>query len=99
VLLMSKKTWDAMSAEERKIIQEAAKEATAYERTTIRDYGAKALAELKKNGMQVTELSAAEQAAMRAKLKPVIDKFSKDFGEGTSKEMLSELEKSRGKGK
>jgi tripartite ATP-independent transporter DctP family solute receptor len=97
VLLLSKKTWDSMSAEERKIVQEAAKEATAYERTTIRDYGAKALGELKAKGMQVTELSPAEQTAMRAKLKPVVDKFSKEFGEGTSKEMLAELEKIRGK--
>ena len=30
--------------------------------------------ELKKAGMQVTELSAAEQAKLRDKLKPVIDK-------------------------
>jgi tripartite ATP-independent transporter DctP family solute receptor len=97
VLLLSKRTWDSMSAEERKIVQEAAKEATAYERTTIRDYGAKALGELKAKGMQVTELSPAEQAAMRAKLKPVVDKFSKEFGEGVSKEMLAELEKIRGK--
>lgn len=99
VLLLSKKAWDSMSAEERKIFTDAAKEATAYERTTIRDYGSKAIAELKKNGMQVTELPAAEQNAMRVKLKPVIDKFSKEFGEAPTKEMFAELEKSRGKPK
>jgi tripartite ATP-independent transporter DctP family solute receptor len=99
VLLLSKKAWDSMSPEERKILQDAAKEATTYERTTIRDFGAKALGELKKNGMQVTELSAAEQATMRAKLKPVVDKYSKEFGEDTAKEMQSELEKIRGKAK
>ena len=35
-------------------VQEAAREATAFERKTIREYDDKALGELKKNGMQVT---------------------------------------------
>jgi TRAP-type transport system periplasmic protein len=97
VLLLSKKTWDAMSAEEHKIIQDAAKEATQYERTTIRDYGNKALGELKAKGMQVTELPPAEQVALRTKLKPVIDKYSKEFGEDTAKQMLADIEKARKK--
>ena len=36
VLLISKKTWDGLSADERKIVQEAAREATVFERKTIR---------------------------------------------------------------
>ena len=99
VLLLSKKTWDSMSPEEQKIVQDAAREATQYERTTIRDYGAKALGELKTAGMQVTELAPAEQAAIRAKLKPVVEKYSKEFGEDATKEMFAELEKARAKGK
>jgi tripartite ATP-independent transporter DctP family solute receptor len=95
VLLLSKKTWDAMSPQERTIMQEAAREATLYERATIREYGNKALGDLRKSGMQVTELPAAEQAAMRAKLKPVVDKYSKEFGEDTARELLGELEKVR----
>jgi tripartite ATP-independent transporter DctP family solute receptor len=97
VVLLSKKAWDSMSAEERKIIQDAAKEATQYERTTIREFGNKALGELKSKGMQVTEFSPAEQAALRTKLKPVIDKYSKEFGEDTAKEMLADIEKARKK--
>jgi TRAP-type transport system periplasmic protein len=97
VVLLSKKAWDSMSAEERKIIQDAAKEATQYERTTIREFGNKALGELKSKGMQVTELSPAEQTALRTKLKPVIDKYSKEFGEDTAKEMLADIEKARKK--
>lgn len=99
VLLLSKKTWDALSAGERKAMQEAAREATLFERKTIREYGDKALGELKKNGMQVTELSPAEQAKMREKLKPVVDKFGKEFGEATTREMLAELAKIRAKTK
>jgi tripartite ATP-independent transporter DctP family solute receptor len=97
VLLLSKKTWDSLSADEKKAVQEAGREATVFERKTIREFSDKALADLKKHGMQVTELSAAEQTKLREKLKPVIDKFSKDFGDATAKEMFAELEKVRGK--
>nr|WP_315428219.1 TRAP transporter substrate-binding protein [uncultured Albidiferax sp.] len=95
VLLMSKKTWDELSPQEQKIVQEAAREATLYERKTIRAFGDKALGELKKQGMQVTELPPAEQAKMRAKLQPVLTKFSKEFGEDTTGEMMGELAKLR----
>ena len=81
----------------KKAVQEAARESTLYERKIIRDFSANALAELKKQGMQVTELPAAEQARMRDKLAPVIARFSKDFGEATSKEMFTELERIRAK--
>jgi TRAP-type transport system periplasmic protein len=48
-------------------------------------------------GMQVTELPAAEQAKLRTKLQPVLAKFSKEFGEDTTKEMMTELAKVRNK--
>ncbi|WP_367846568.1 TRAP transporter substrate-binding protein [Rhodoferax sp. WC2427] len=95
VLLISKKTWDDLSPQEQKIVQEAAREATLYERKTIRAFGDKALGELKKQGMQVTELPPAEQAKMRAKLQPVLAKFSKEFGEDTTAEMMGDLAKLR----
>ncbi len=95
VLLMSKKTWDRLSPEEQKIVQEAAREATLYERRTIRAFSETALAELKKAGMQITELPPPEQARMRAKLQPVLAKFSKEFGEDTTAELNAELAKAR----
>ena len=95
VLLMSKKTWDGLSADERKIVQDAAREATLYERKTIRAFSETALAELKKAGMQITDLPAAEQAKMRSKLQPVLAKFSKEFGEDTTAELNAELAKVR----
>lgn len=97
VLLMSKKTWDGLSVQEQKVVQDAAREATLYERKTIRAFGDKALGELKKVGMQVTELPAAEQAKLRAKLQPVLAKYAKEFGEDTTKEMMAELAKARTK--
>src|SRR3989344_1904279 len=96
VLLISKKTWDGLSADERKIVQEAAREATLFERKTIRAFSETALGELKKAGMQITELPAAEQAKLRTKLQPVLAKYSKEFGEETTSEMMGELAKARG---
>lgn len=95
VLLMSKKTWDGLSAQEQKIVQDAAREATLFERRTIRAFSDTALAELKKLGMQITELPAAEQAKLRGKLQPVLAKFSKEYGEDATADMNSELAKVR----
>jgi TRAP-type transport system periplasmic protein len=95
VLLMSKKTWDGLSAQEQKIVQDAAREATLHERKTIRAFSETALADLKKAGMQITELPAAEQAKMRSKLQPVLTKFGKEFGEDTTAELNGELAKVR----
>lgn len=95
VLLLSKKTWDGLSAEERKIVQEAAREATLYERKTIRAFADTALADLKKAGMQVTELPPAEQARLKAKLQPVLVKFGREFGEDVTAELNGELAKVR----
>ena len=96
VLLISKKTWDGLSADEKKIVQEAAREATLFERKTIRAFSETALGELKKTGMQITELPAAEQAKLRTKLQPVLAKYGKEFGEETTSEMMGELAKARG---
>ncbi|SHN13428.1 TRAP transporter substrate-binding protein [Rhizobacter sp. OV335] len=96
VLLLSKKTWDGLSADERKIVQDAARDATLHERKTIRAFSETALADLKKAGMQVTELPPTEHAKMQAKLQPVLTKFSKEFGEDTTAELNGELAKVRG---
>jgi hypothetical protein len=45
--------------------------------------------------MQITTLPPAEQAKMRAKLQPVLAKYSKEFGEETTNELMSELAKFR----
>jgi TRAP-type transport system periplasmic protein len=95
VLLLSKKTWDGLSADEKKAVQDAGREATLFERKTIREFSEKALGELKAKGIQVTELPAAEQARLREKLQPVVAKFSKEFGAATAQEMAAELARIR----
>jgi TRAP-type transport system periplasmic protein len=94
-VIASKKFWDTLSPAEKQILQDAATEAGKYQRQVSREQAAQQLAELKKAGMQVTELPAAEQAKLREKIKPVIDKYAGTVGENTVKELMAELAKAR----
>ena len=94
-LIISKKAWDGMSAEEKKIIEDAAAEATKFQREVSRSAADGALDQLKKAGMTVTELPPAELAKLRDKVKPVIDKYSATVGEATVKELMAEVAKVR----
>jgi tripartite ATP-independent transporter DctP family solute receptor len=93
-LIFSKKVWDTLSAAEKKVLQDAASEAAQFQRKVNRDAAATQLADLKKAGMQVTELSAAEQAKLRDKFKPVIDKHGAAIA-ATVAELQAELAKLR----
>ena len=93
-LIMSKKVWDTLSADEKKIIGDAAVEAGRYQRQVSRDAAAGQLDALKKAGMQVTEFSAVEQAKLREKLKPVIEKHGAAIA-ATVSELQAELVKAR----
>ena len=73
-VLVSKRFWDTLTPAEQKILADAAQEAGKFERQTARDANAGHLDALKKAGMTVTEFSPAEQAKLREKLKPVVDK-------------------------
>ncbi|MBB4225541.1 TRAP transporter substrate-binding protein [Variovorax guangxiensis] len=94
-LLVSKKTWDGMSAEEKKILTEASAEATVFQRQASRGAADSALDALKTAGMTVSELPPEEMTRLRAKVKPVIDKYSASVGEATVKELMAEIAKVR----
>jgi len=94
-VVISKKFWDSLSAPEKKILQDAANESAGYQRTQSRAQLQSGLEDLKKGGMQVTELPAAEVAKLRDKMKPVIDKHAASVGDATVKAMMAELAKLR----
>jgi tripartite ATP-independent transporter DctP family solute receptor len=94
-IVMSKKFWDSLSAGDKKIVEDAARESVAYERTQSRAALQAGLEDLKKGGMQVTELSPAEVTKLRDKMKPVIAKHSANVGEATVNAMMAELAKAR----
>jgi TRAP-type C4-dicarboxylate transport system substrate-binding protein len=93
-MFISKKTWDRLNKDEQQVLLDAAKESAVFQRKFSRDAQAAALANLKQK-MEYTELPPAEVAKVRAKLKPVIDKFSAQVGADFAKQVYGELDKVR----
>ena len=93
-VIVSKKFWDGLTNDEKKILQDAAQEAAAFQRKNSRDQMATALDTLKKGGMTVTEFPPAEQQKLRDKLKPVIDKHGAAIPD-TVKALQAEIAKVR----
>ena len=50
---------------------------------------------LKKNGMQVTQLSDSEMSILRDKMRPVTAKYGVVVGQDLVKELQAEIEKAR----
>lgn len=95
-VLMSKKLHDSLSPAEKKLIADAMNEATTYQRGLSRVQANMALDDLKKAGMQVSELPPAEVQKLRDKVKPVVDKHTEKVGADTVKEVYAALAKLRG---
>ncbi|MDO9403180.1 MAG: TRAP transporter substrate-binding protein [Polaromonas sp.] len=93
--LMSKKTWDSMSATERKIITDAANEAKDEERKLSQAKELQAIDGLRKT-MQVNDVTPAELTRLRQKVAPVVEKFSKEVGDQTIQQVNAELSRMRG---
>ncbi len=93
-VIFSKKVWDTMSPAEKKIIDDSADEAVKAQREANRAALNNNLELLKKNGMTITTLPAAEIAKLREKMKPVIDKHSAALGTVVA-EVQAELAKMR----
>ncbi len=93
-VIFSKKVWDSLSAAEKKIIDDSADAAAKNQRAQSRAALVANLELLKKNGMTVSQFSAAEVAKLRDKMKPVIDKHSAAVGPIVA-EVQAELAKLR----
>ena len=95
-VLASKKKIDALTKDERDLLTSTLAEATKWQRENSRKLAEDSLTNLKKT-MQVTTLSAEELTKIRAKIKPVIDKFAASVGPELVKELQAELDKGRKK--
>lgn len=94
-VVISKRFWDTLSAEEKKIIQDAASESAIFQREQSRTAVASTLDKLRQSNMQVTELPPAEVAKFRERMKPVIAKHSAAVGEATVNAVMTELDRLR----
>jgi tripartite ATP-independent transporter DctP family solute receptor len=95
VVLISKKTWDRMSPQDQKIVADAAREATAYERKLNREREAAMLKESPAKGMAVNDVTQVERERMRERLKPVTEKYAKQLDPVLLAEFMSEVTKAR----
>lgn len=95
VVLVSKKTWDRMSPQDQKIVADAAREATAYERKLNREREAAMLKESPAKGMAVNDVTQVERERMRERLKPVTEKYAKQIDPVLLAEFMSEVTKAR----
>ena len=97
IVLVSKTFWDKLNDEERAVLQSAATEARDYQRQVSREADAKALDEIRANGMEVTELPPDEVAKLRAATVPVVEEFRPKIGADTIALLQAELDKLRKK--
>jgi tripartite ATP-independent transporter DctP family solute receptor len=95
VVLFSKKTWDKLSDDERKILMDAAEEAKVYERKVSREQNVAALETLKKDGLVVTDFPPEEIERMRERLRPVTEKYTREIGDALVQELHAEIRKVR----
>jgi tripartite ATP-independent transporter DctP family solute receptor len=93
-VIVSKKFWDKLSPTEQQILRDAAQETAVIQRKIARDEAAKVLAEVKKAGMTVIEMSPEEIAKLRERSKPVLEKYTKELGP-VAQEMLQAVDKAR----
>lgn len=91
IVLVSKKFWDGLNDEEKTILQQAAVEARDFQRKVSREQDAAALEEIRKTGMEVSELSPEETQKLRDAVKPMIEKFSADIGQETVEALFKEI--------
>jgi len=94
-VVISKKTWDKLSAAERKILEDAMAEAGAYERKVSRAAAITARKELETTGMQVNDVPAATLAKMRELTQPVAEKFAASYDPAIVKIYRAEIDKVR----
>ena len=95
IILASKKWWDGLSADERRVLQESALASRDFERKDTRAAAGKAIDTLKGKGMQVNVVADTELARMREKAKPAFDKFAAEGGVDVLKQLQGEIAKVR----
>ncbi|WP_377811693.1 TRAP transporter substrate-binding protein (plasmid) [Azospirillum sp. A29] len=95
IMLASKRWYDGLSADEKKILNEAAIASRDFERKDSREASAQSIAYLKEKGMQINELSPAELERMREMVKPAFDKYAADGGADVLKDLQGAIAASR----
>ena len=78
ILLMNKKKWDGLAPEQQKIIMEAAREATDWQRVETVKLEEKAWQAFRDKGITITMLKPEQREELKAKTAPVRERFAKE---------------------
>jgi len=96
VVLLSKKTWDTMSAPEQATLKECAALGRDEERRVNREQAVSSVSNLKAKGMVVNEISPAEMQRIRDRTRPVYEQHGKAIGDEALNLVFGELKRIRG---
>ncbi|RDJ25486.1 TRAP transporter substrate-binding protein [Bosea caraganae] len=94
--LYSKKLWDQLSAEEQTILTDCSIVGRDEERRVSRELNDKSFENLKKQGMQVSEVAPAELTKMREATAAVYQRHEATIGKETIERLKADLAKIRG---
>jgi tripartite ATP-independent transporter DctP family solute receptor len=78
-VVISKKTWEKLSAEEQKLIQDAVTEGGLFQRKLSRETSKKFRQDLVGKGMQINDVPVSTLTKMKELTKPTIEKFSASY--------------------
>ncbi len=95
MIMVGKKFWDSLSADEKKIFEEATIEARDVQRKAARAMTEKSRKVMLDNGMKLNDIAPAEMARMRDAVKPVTDKYAAKLDPELVKAFYAELEKTK----
>ncbi|WP_068637751.1 DctP family TRAP transporter solute-binding subunit [Thauera butanivorans] len=93
--LASKKFWDKLSEDDRKLLMQAAADARSYQRNVAREQELSAIAQMTAKGLAVNEISAAERTRMREASMPLWSAFSQEAGQEIFEAAQAEIAKVR----
>jgi tripartite ATP-independent transporter DctP family solute receptor len=79
ILVFSRKTWDAISAEDRELLKKFGREAQLEERVLWNEYEKQALEKARAAGIQIIEIS--DKKPFQDAVKPVWDKYGPKYAE------------------
>lgn len=96
LVLYSKKLWDQLSSEEQAILSECSTVGRDEERRVSRVLNDTSMANLKKQGMQVSDISADELTKMREATAAVYQRHEATIGKETIERLKADLAKIRG---
>jgi len=94
-IVISKKSWDKLGAEDQTAVRKAAVEAMRYLFRLIDEANKDVVAKLEAGGMKVNTLPEAELAKLREKVSPIVAKYAPVIGVDLVKEFQEEIAKAR----